>query len=247
MKKLLLAIVLTLLTASASFAQVVHDGTSDVTCSQGTPSMSVSCTSKTTTGSNRIGIFACVVSNAPGTLTPEWGSGNTMSDFGSATNATDGREAHLWYIYAPATASTTVSLTTGNNATMVCSASSFNGAHQSSQTNSTAQNASGTTDPASVTCTAGDDEFIVDVLYFLGAATPPSSTTATQNTGSPTDQGSWFGGASRQDGNNANSDLMSWTLTTPTRWTQVCNKILTTGGGGGGSSRTSVLTLGVGK
>jgi hypothetical protein len=238
-----LALVCVLLWTAPAVAQsVAHDGEADVTNVTGSGT-TVTMAGKPTAGSNRIGIVGCVIGAVPGTVTATWDS-VSMTAFGSATNPTDGRSVHLFRIDDPPTAASSVVVTIDNTTSLICSASSFSGAHDTQD--AMAVGDSGTADPATVTCSATPDEFIVDALYFLGAATPPSPSTGTANTGSPTDQGSWFGGHSRQDGNNATSDAMTWTLTTPTQWTQVCN-VIRAAAGSGGPTPGSLSSMGVGR
>jgi hypothetical protein len=168
---------------------------------------------KTTAGSNRVGLFGFAIA-VPGFVDAITWGGSAMTLGHSVTNPTDGRGALIYYIINPPTASSDVVLTLTAVTTGYGGVMSFNGAHQSSPIGATAAD-SGTADPATVTIASAADALVVDALYFLGAGTPPS-VGAGQTERYTGDQGTWFGTGSTEAG--AASVTMSWTLTSPTRW-----------------------------
>lgn len=191
---------------------VAFDGETVQVAAQGTNVTTHSVTNKTTAGSNRIGVVA-IVTGSDTVTGAEWGTGNAMTLAVKVANATDGRTANIWYYIAPPTGATTVTVTSSGGGThSVMMASSFNGAHQTTQDGDTSTD-SGTATPATVDVTSAVGEMVVDCLYFLGAGTAPSSNTTELG---HSDDGTWFGSSSYVAG--AATTTMSYGLTSATRW-----------------------------
>lgn len=224
-------------------AQMAHDGEANVTTVVAPADTTITIANKTSAGTNRVGAVACVLSVGSVVTANTWGGVTMGSPLVEATNATDGRTTYIWWFPAPPTSATNIVITTSAPVTAVCTASSYTGGHQTVQSGAT-NNASGTTSPATVDCTATANGVIVDSLYFIGAGTAPAvGADQTTNVVGSHDQGTWFGSSSRQL--SASGNTMSWTLTSPTRWTTVCAALQPAGGGGGAVNCLGNL-LGVG-
>lgn len=238
-RRILAAGLLSLALAAPAAAQgVVHDGEanqSQITSSSTTHTVA----NKTTAGTNRLGVLRCAISEPTLATGATWNS-VAMTPLVTAQNPTDLRGVVSYWIAAPATAASSVVLTTSAPLTSICVASSYTGAHQTTQAGDTTT-ASGTTSPASVDCTVNANELIVDILYFLGAGTVPA-VGADQTSELGTDNGTWHATASRQAA--ASGQTMSWTLTSPTRWTQACAALQPAAAAP--SAVPSILLLGVG-
>lgn len=240
MRRLLFTLIAFAWLAQPAVAQVVTDGELPVTVGDSSSGPAITALAKTTAGTNRVGIYHCSVSD-PTMITSVTWNAVPMAALKSCTNGSDGRGSLLYWIANPPTGASTVQLNSDINITGVCTASSYSGAHQSVQDGAT-NCADGTASPATVDCAPGTNELIVDNVYFTGAGTPPS-VGANQTQVGNGDQGGWFGAASYQAA--ASGATMSWTLTSPTRWTSTCASlkpfVAST------TTTSNLMTFGVGK
>lgn len=197
---------------------VAHDGEANVTANATTAVASITASGKTTAGSNRYGVVCAYVRNPATTATATWDSVSMGSPVAHHANPTDGRQTYIWGIIAPPTGATDIVVTMGTaDSQGVVVVSSYSGVDQSTPVDAEVT-ASGTADPATLDVSSAVGDMVVDCLYFLGAATAPS-VGADQVENGNDDDGGIFGASSREAG--AATVTMSWTLTTPTRWTQV--------------------------
>jgi hypothetical protein len=219
-------------------ADVAHDGEPNRTgATTGSNAGSIPISAqKTTAGSDRYGIACLAARSSISTATATWDS-VAMDEIGHVTNGV--RQAWLFGIVNPPTAASDVVATFGVSDTQgTLIVSSYNGVDQMTPVDAEVE-ATGTTDPASITITTAAGDMLVDCLHFEGGATPPAEGADQVDNATIDDTSNW-GASSRQAG--ADGGAMTWTLTTPTRWAQV-GVNMNAAGGGGGSATPAALHL----
>lgn len=238
----LLALALLLWGAPAS-AQVAFDTTNATGVFAQTSSLVTSfniSTTMTTGGTNRVGLLGCAVGSMADVTTATW-NGSSMTELVRRANGTDGRGAILYWIAAPPTTSSTVTVNaSGGGSSFVCGAWAFTGAHQTVQTGNVNGN-DFTTTPTTQTCTLDSNGMIADFVYALNAGAVPTANGGTKI--NHLDQGAWYGAGSY----NGTNGTMGWNITGITRASEVCASIQPAAGGGGGGPASRMTLTGVGR
>lgn len=221
---------LLLLCATPAWGQVAHDTTNPTGVPGFTGSIVTSfnvTTTMTTGGTNRVGILGCAVSSMADVTTATW-NGASMTELVRRANGTDGRGAILYWIAAPPTTSSTVTINaSGGGSQFVCVAWSVTGAHQTVQTGNT-NFSDYTTTPTTLSCTRNTNELVVDFVYALNGGAVPTVSGGTEV--NHADQGVWYGGGSY----NASSGSMGWNITGITRASEVCASLQPAAGASAG-------------
>ncbi len=170
---------------------------------------------------NRMLIVGVSIRNASNTVTGITYGAQSLMFLGAQNNHDDSVRMEMWYVIAPASGTSDITVTLSGSAKVVSGAASFSGVHQTVPFGTFASigsTGSGSITP-SVSVTSAFGEVIIDTLATQGDAdslSEDAGQVSRWNRAQGTSGGDIRGGGSIEAG--AGSVTMSWTLGSATKW-----------------------------